>query len=448
MRFIDLFAGLGGFHIALKRLEHECVFASEINPKLRDLYEENFGIKPDGDIRDVDISKIPPHDILCAGFPCQPFSKAGRQDGLKNTKLGELYKYILETIRHHHPRYFILENVPNFEMHDDRQTWKHIKSLLEKEDYNVLIAKLSPHQFGIPQIRERVYIVGSRDNLQYFQWPTPDLNRATTVNDYLDQNPENARKLPSYVNKCLDVWQEFLDRIPIAEKIPHPLWSMEFGATYPFEKTTPSRLSYDELKQYRGTHGQPLREAADKVQLFNFLPSHARRDQDVFPDWKIKYVRKNREFYTLHKSWLDDWIPKIHEFSPSLQKLEWNCQSERNRNIRSYILQVRPSGMRVKRRTTIPSLVAMTDTQVPIIAWENRYVTPTECLKLQSMDGPNGLKVLPKHNSKAYEALGNAINVKVAILVAKALLGEGNNLNNIRVAEQIQVPVGTNQGRN
>lgn len=440
MKFIDMFAGLGGFHIALKRLGHQCVFASEIDPTLRDLYEENFGTKPEGDIQYVDISKIPTHDILCAGFPCQPFSKAGRQDGLKNPKLGELYKYILEAIRLHHPEYFILENVPNFEMHNDKQTWKHIKSLLEEEDYEVMIAKLSPHQFGIPQIRERVYIVGSRSGFHNFEWPTPYMNRVTTVDDYLDHNPAGARKLPSYINKCLDVWQEFLDKVPIAEKIPHPLWSMEFGATYPFEKTTPSRLSFNDLKQYRGTHGQPLAVATDKLQVFNLLPSHARRDQSVFPYWKIKYIRKNRQFYALHKSWLDDWIPKIHEFSPSLQKLEWNCQGETNRNIRSYILQVRPSGVRVKRRTTIPSLVAMTETQVPIIAWENRYVTPTECMKLQSMCGSNGLKVLPKLNSKAYEALGNAINVEVAILVAKALVGEGDSLNHIRVAEQIQVP--------
>ncbi len=147
-------------------------------------------------------------------------------------------------------------------------------------------------------------------------------------------------------------------------------------------------------------------------------------NQDMFPDWKIEYVRKNRVFYEKHKIWLDKWIPKIQEFPSSLQKLEWNCQSEKNRNIRDYILQIRPSGVRVKRITTIPSLVAMTSTQVPIIAWENRYVTPTECRRLQSMDGQYGLKSLPKSDNKAYEAFGNAINVKVAFLVAKSLVGK------------------------
>lgn len=264
------------------------------------------------------------------------------------------------------------------------------------------------------------------------------------VEHYLDKNPRESRKLPDYINNCIDVWQELLNNIPSDEKVPHPLWSMEFGATYPFKETTPSRMSYNELKPYRGTHGQPLSDATDLQQLFNLLPSHARRNQDVFPNWKIDYIRKNREFYKRHKSWLDEWIPKIHEFPSSLQKLEWNCQSENNRNIRDYILQIRPSGVRVKRRTTIPSLVAMTSTQVPIITWENRYVTPTECLRLQCMDGRNGLKRLPKSENKAYEALGNAINVQVALLVAKALVGEEIPMpfrNEIHDLEQASTPI-------
>jgi DNA (cytosine-5)-methyltransferase 1 len=425
MRFIDLFAGLGGFHLALRQLGHQCVFASEIDPVLRELYEENFGIKPEGDIREVDITKIPRHDILCAGFPCQPFSKAGRQDGLNDPKLGELYKEILKVIKHHHPKFLILENVPNFEMHDDKQTWKHIKGLLEQQEYTVLIKKLSPHWFGIPQIRERVYIVGSTESLDGFEWPCPkNKNQSMNIENYLAQNPENARKIPDNVNDCFDVWQEFLDHVPSDEKIPHPLWSMEFGATYPYKKTTPSRMSFYRLKRYRGSHGQPLSLATNLQHLFKLLPSHARRNQNTFPIWKIKYIQKNREFYERHQSWLDEWVPKIKKFAPSLQKLEWNCQGEKLRNIRQYIIQIRPSGVRVKRRTTIPSLVAMTSTQVPIIAWENRYVTLTECMRLQSMDGPYGLKLLPEQDYKAYEALGNAVNVKVAMLVANALVGE------------------------
>ncbi|MBK5133540.1 DNA (cytosine-5-)-methyltransferase [Candidatus Bathyarchaeota archaeon] len=422
MKFIDLFAGLGGFHLALKQLGHQCVFASEINPTLKELYSDNFGLEPKGDLRQVNVEKIPKHDILCAGFPCQPFSKAGPRDGLENPKLGKLYREILKVITYHHPKYFILENVPNLEKHNNGQTWKYMKNLLIEKGYNVLMGKLSPHQFGIPQIRERLYIVGSTDNLTNFKWPKPDkLCWLGSIEKYLDKNPHNFRKLSEPVNRCLDVWQDFLNNVPADEKIPHPLWSTEFGATYPYEGITPKKMTYHDLKQFCGSHGKSLENAQDLDQLFSFLPSYTRRDQDVFPKWKINIIRKNRDFYKKHKNWLDVWIPKILEFPSSWQKLEWNCQGESDRNIRHYIIQMRPSGVRVKRRTTIPSLVAMTPTQVPIIAWENRYVTPCECLKLQSMDGPNGLLKIPEKTTKAYKALGNAVNVKVAILVAKAL---------------------------
>jgi DNA (cytosine-5)-methyltransferase 1 len=162
MDFIDLFSGLGGFNMALSQLGHRCVFASEIDSQLRELYKKNFGLEPAGDIRQVDVRSIPAHDILCAGFPCQPFSKAGYQNGLEDPELGELYKDILKVIECHHPRYLLLENVPNLECHDDGKTWSTIRALLEAQGYNVQVVRLSPHLIGIPQIRDRVYIVSSK----------------------------------------------------------------------------------------------------------------------------------------------------------------------------------------------------------------------------------------------------------------------------------------------
>lgn len=107
MRFIDLFAGLGCFHIALKNQNHECVFASEINNELNSLYEENHSIKPSNDITKIEISSIPDHEVLCAGFPCQSFSKAGRQLGIEDDR-GKLINKVIEILSFHRPRYFIL----------------------------------------------------------------------------------------------------------------------------------------------------------------------------------------------------------------------------------------------------------------------------------------------------------------------------------------------------
>src|SRR5687768_17119336 len=132
MRFVDLFAGLGGFHLALKSLGHECVFVSEIDERLRKLYVSNF---PDaaefvhGDIRESK-TKVPEHDILCAGFPCQPFSKSGAQRGVADETRGTLFHEILEILKRRKPRYVLLENVGNFERHDDGNTWRIVKEKL------------------------------------------------------------------------------------------------------------------------------------------------------------------------------------------------------------------------------------------------------------------------------------------------------------------------------
>ncbi len=105
LKFIDLFAGLGGFHLALQSLGHDCVFASELNSELRDLYEKNHNTKIEGDINLVDVNKIPSHDILCAGFPCQPFSKAGARLGLEDPRNGNLFYKIVEILNRHKPEF-------------------------------------------------------------------------------------------------------------------------------------------------------------------------------------------------------------------------------------------------------------------------------------------------------------------------------------------------------
>ena len=330
MKFIDLFAGLGGFHVALGKLGHTCVFASEIDDTLRNLYAENFRMPVAGDICGVKPEDIPEHDILCAGFPCQPFSKARKRDNPNHSELSELYKEIIRIIHDHEPRYFILENVPDLLRHDNGNTWKSIKGQLEGLDaeYDVDVRVISPYEFGIPQIRKRAYIVGSRTSLDGFEWPVSNEdNQTPDLKKLLDSNPEDAKPISDSVKNCLKIWQEFLEKLPPDEKIPLPLWSMEFGATYPYEKSTPYSTPIDVLKRkYHGSYGQDLSKANNEKEVFALLPSHARTAQDEFPQWKVKMIRKNRQFYKKHKDWLDGWMQKIREYPSSFQKLEWNCQ--------------------------------------------------------------------------------------------------------------------------
>ncbi|HEP9387197.1 TPA: DNA (cytosine-5-)-methyltransferase [Pseudomonas aeruginosa] len=422
-RFVDLFAGLGGFHLALDKLGGVCVFAAEWKEHLRDLYEVNFNLRPAGDIRLVEAENVPAHDILTAGFPCQPFSKAGEQLGFECTEQGMLFHNVAEILKFKRPKYFILENVPNLLKHDGGKTWTKIRSILEDElKYHVVAEKFSPHNFGIPQIRERVYIVGSLDPLDNFKWPEIT-NTQTRIDSVLDDHPSDAKKLSPQMQECLEVWEEFLNLCPEDVELPwFPLWSMEWGATYPFEDTTPWALKLehgkDGLKGFKGSHGKNIGRLSDISDRWAALPSHARTAQLIFPKWKQNFIRKNRQFYADNKDWIEPWLPKILKFPSSLQKLEWNIKGGQ-RDIWQYVIQFRASGVRIKRRTTAPSLIAMTDTQVPIIGWQRRYMTPRECARLQSLDE---LKELPKSSTQAFHALGNAVNSKVVEMVASALL--------------------------
>jgi len=418
-RFVDLFAGLGGFHVALRELGGDGVFAAEWVDSLAALYRENFGITPAGDINDVDPRDIPDHDVLTAGFPCQPFSKAGDQLGFEDTSQGNLFFAVLRVLDAKRPSHFILENVPNLVKHDKGATIRRIEHELRALGYDVRIGKLSPHAFGIPQIRDRVYIVGSRESLDGFVWPTPT-RAVPELRSVLDPNPTDAKPINEIAIRALELWDAFLKASPASVSLPSfPIWSMEFGATYPFEDTTPFAVVELEgtagLRKYRGSHGIPIGEGPAK-QVWERIPSHARRGERTFPQWKRRFIAQNREFYRLNESWIRPALAGIDELPSSYQKFEWNAQGE-DRTVWNFVIQFRASGVRVKRPTTAPSLIAMTDTQVPIIGWERRYMTPRECARLQSLDAIK----LPSSPTAAYRALGNAVNVTVVKAVAQAL---------------------------
>lgn len=177
LKFIDLFCGIGGFHYAMEFAAKElgivtkCVFASDIDSQAQEAYAENFSISPHGDITSIDAAEIPDHDILLAGFPCQAFSIIGDRKGFDDTR-GTLFFDIARILEEKKPRGFVLENVKQLAGHDSGRTIKVILRTLRSLGYEVDLRVLNALNFGLPQKRERVFIVGWRDQL-VFDWEFP-----------------------------------------------------------------------------------------------------------------------------------------------------------------------------------------------------------------------------------------------------------------------------------
>lgn len=183
-RYIDLFAGVGGFHLAFDKWGNKCVFASEIEPHCKKVYERNFGICPEGDITQIAAKDIPDFDILCAGFPCQPFSYAGRLEGFEDKTRGTLFFDILRILKEKKPKMFLLENVKGLKSHQKGETLKTIITCLEDIGYTVYWSVINSHDFGVPQKRERWYCVGFDKNIP-FVFPKGTDNQ-TTLRDIVD----------------------------------------------------------------------------------------------------------------------------------------------------------------------------------------------------------------------------------------------------------------------
>lgn len=191
--FIDLFAGIGGFHLALSSVGGKCVFASEWDKYASETYFDNFGIKPFGDITKINEKTIPDHDVLCAGFPCQAFSVSGKQKGFEDTR-GTLFFDIARIVEYHQPKVLFLENVKNLIKHDNGNTFKVILNTLEELNYNVFSKVLNTSDFGLPQNRERIYIVAFHKSLEVEDFYFPQkLNQQICLKDILEEKPSKAK---------------------------------------------------------------------------------------------------------------------------------------------------------------------------------------------------------------------------------------------------------------
>lgn len=212
MTFIDLFAGIGGFRYALSSFGCKCVFSSEWDKYCRESYNLNFGETPYGDITIIDEKDIPKFDILCAGFPCQPFSISGKQKGFDDTR-GTLFFDIVRIVCYHKPKIIFLENVKNLKAHNGGATFEVISNTLNELNYNIYYKVLNAKDFGLPQNRERITIVCIRKDIDNgnFSFPKP-YNSFTTISDIKEEDKD----IKKYIIERDDI---YIDEVKLQKAI-------------------------------------------------------------------------------------------------------------------------------------------------------------------------------------------------------------------------------------
>lgn len=387
-KFIDLFCGIGGFHQAMKSLGGDCVFASDIDADCRKTYYKNYGIQPFGDITKIEAKDIPAHDVLCGGFPCQAFSKAGKRLGFEDETKGTLFFDVCRIIQHHRPKYVLLENVRNLASHDKGNTWRVIHDKLVELDYNLLPEPIifSPHYIGIPQHRERVFILCVRKdigNIRHFEFDKTQIPECS-IEDILEKDSEiqnlERYRISEEMEGLISLWNEFIQNIKVDRLPGFPVWSERLCDLNPNE------------------------------------------DLSKYPVWKRNFILKNSELYLKNRQFVDEWLRRAKEnplFFGAKAKLEWQAGQTKHPDIWKQIFQLRPSGIRVKVNTYFPALVAIVQTS--IVGLRRRYLTPRECARLQSF--PENFLPDTKE-AQAYKQFGNAVNVELVRYFAKYMFGE------------------------
>lgn len=405
-KFVDLFAGIGGFHGALSALGGRCVFASEIDKDAARVYLRNWGISPAGDITKLaneSVMDVPEHDVLVGGFPCQPFSKSGKQLGMEETR-GTLFWNIAQIIKARKPKLVLLENVRNIAGPRHKHEWIVIINTLRELGYRVTNKPfvVSPHQIhplngGSPQSRDRVFICATLQPTAVKKLSIdpgiPDLGAIISNWDIKKWNlnkdlPLDKNKSPKILkeyglsdqeNMWLDAWGEFVTG---------------FRSNFPDEKMPGFPLWVDAWIPRRNLH--------------------LKKSQ---PEWKRNFLVKNSEFYDNHKKFLNLWLKQwnnLEDFPPSRRKFEWQAQDLKS--ISQTIIHLRPSGIRCKPANYAPALVAITQTS--IIGKSRRKLTVRETARLQGF--PEWFDFLNQSKSQSYKQLGNAVNIGVVYNVLRA----------------------------
>lgn len=399
--FVDLFAGIGGFHAALGALGGECVYAVEKDPEAAAVYERNWKMPALGDIVADTTGQmaVPEHDVLAAGFPCQPFSKSGFQRGMDEAR-GTLFWNICEILRVRKPAVVLLENVRNIAGPRHTHEWDVIIRSLRDLGYRVSSRPVvfSPHLLppdrgGRPQIRERVFIVGT----------------------YVGRQRARADVEPSVPHSPVDGWSP-------------QSWSLHEDLPVQSDDEIVNRLRLnltpaetDWVEAWNDFVVTLRRQGVEKLPGFPVWVDALVHLDDMHippgtPWWKANFLRKNAAFYTQHSETIEAWLERwnyLNDFPPSRRKFEWQAQD--TASLDETVMHLRPSGLRVKRATYVPALVAITQTS--ILGDLRRRISPREAARLQGL--PEWFDFGDQLDAATYKQLGNGVNVGAAYHVLR-----------------------------
>ena len=378
LNYIDLFCGIGGFHQAFKKLgkstniNFNCILACDIDKACRETYQNNYGIEVFPDVKNITLEDIKGVDIICGGFPCQPFSNGGKKKTFEDDR-GLLFDEIMRLAVDSKPKFMFLENVKHILKVGNGEVIEYIRKRINEIGYKLQEFQISPHEYGIPQQRERVYFVCVRNDIyQRINEPIELIKPEIDINfqKYLDKKKDVPKQyfISGDILDCLKAWDEMIKVFQVGEKISPTIMINE---------------------HYNG---------------------HSQDDFNSYAKWRQDYITKNKPLIQKYQNQFDVWYEKHKDILQKREiygKLEWQVGTiKENDSIFNYFIQVRQSGIRVRKAEYFPTLVAIS--QIPIYGKEKRYITPRECARLQSF--PEDFK-LAKEDKHSYKQFGNAVNV-------------------------------------
>ena len=373
LKFIDLFCGIGGFHQALKDLGHKCILACDIDKACREVYKKNYGIEPVNNVKDIDPEKLEDFDIICAGFPCQAFSNGGKKLCFEDSR-GLLFDEIIRIAKVKKPSFMFLENVKHILKVNNGEVIRYIKQKIDETGYELQLFQLSPHEYGIPQQRERIYFVCVRKDIYKENFFLIHGKKKPNFMDFLDtcdtcDKVDKKYFIDGDILNCLESWDKIVKKFKKGEKI------------------SPTIMINDYYKFYSENE-------------FNQLAT-----------WRKDYMTKNLTLINKYQKEFDEFYAENNEILTKRNiygQLDWQCGNiKENDSIFNYFIQIRQSGIRVKKAEYFPTLVAIS--QIPIYGKEKRYITPRECARLQGF--PESF-IIDSNDKNAYKQFGNSVCVK------------------------------------